>query len=377
MSLQLSDFDSLVGAIADVHQQLHRQAVKAVNTALTLRNWLIGCYVQEYELGGQDRARYGDRLLAELSRELVAKKITGTGRTQLYQYRSFYLAYPQIVRTLSGQSVVLVPAALRQTEKPLTDAPLALPPDRLLQSLSYSHFELLAGIDDPTKRTFYELQCVESHWSVRELKRQIGSLLYERTGLSQDKAATVALAQGDVESASPAQVIRDPYVFEFLGLKSAEVVSESDLEHALLDCLQAFLLELGRGFCFEARQKRILIGGEYFFVDLVFYHRLLKCHVLVELKADSFSHQHLGQLNSYVAWFDRHEKTEGDNPPVGILLCTEKNHALVEYALAAMDNQLFVSKYQMELPNKEEMRRFIEAQLAEGLGQRANPEADT
>ncbi len=219
--------------------------------------------------------------------------------------------------------------------------------------------------------------CTQGHWSVRELKRQIASLLYERTGLSRDKAGTVALAQGEAESASPAQVIRDPYVFEFLGLKPAEVVSESGLEHALLDRLQAFLLEMGRGFCFEARQKRILIGGEHFFVDLVFYHRLLKCHVLVELKVDSFSHEHLGQLNTYVTWFDAHEKIEGDNPPVGILLCTEKNHALVEYALAAMDNQLFVSKYQLALPDKEEMRRFIEAQMAGGLGQRVEPEEES
>ncbi len=368
MSLKLSDFESLVGAIADVHQRLQHQATRAVNTTLTLRNWLIGCYVEEYELGGRDRASYGEKLLTELSRELARLQISSTSRTQLYQYRSFYLAYPQIVRTLSGQFGALVPSALRRAREVPADAPPSLPPDRLLQTLSYSHFELLAGVEDATKRRFYEVQCTDGHWSVRELKRQIASLLYERTGLSTDKAATVALAQSDAEPLSPAQVVRDPYVFEFLGLKPAEVVSESDLEHALLDRLQAFLLELGHGFCFETRQKRILIGGEHFFVDLVFYHRVLKCHVLVELKVDDFSHEHLGQLNTYVTWFDTHEKTEDDNPPVGILLCTGKNHALVEYALAGMDNQLFVSKYQLALPDKEEMRRFVEAQMAEGLG---------
>lgn len=364
MSLQVTDFESLVGAIANIHLRLHQQAAKAVNTALTLRNWLIGCYVQEYELGGQDRANYGERLLTELARELAKQNISGTGKRQLYHYRSFYLGYPQIVRTVSAQFDALIPAAL-QTENSTTGAPLTLPSDQLLQSLSYSHFEILTAIEDPIKRAFYEAQCIKSHWSVRELKRQKASLLYERTGLSRDKAATVALAQGDTESSSPALVVRDPYVFEFLGLKPAEAISESALEQALLDRLQAFLLELGRGFCFEARQKRILIGGEHFFVDLVFYHRLLKCHVLVELKVDGFTHEHLGQLNTYLNWFEAHEKTEADNPPVGILLCTEKNHALVEYALAGMNNQLFVSKYQMALPEKEEMSRFVEEQMAE------------
>ena len=229
----------------------------------------------------------------------------------------------------------------------------------------------MTAIEDPLKRAFYEVQSIRGGWSVRELKRQIASLLYERTGLSRDKTAVVALAHASAEPAAPAHIIRDPYIFEFLGLKPAEVMSESTLEHALLDRLQAFLLELGRGFCFEARQKRLLIGGEHFFVDLVFYHRLLKCHVLIELKVGGFSHEHLGQLNTYLNWFRAHETAADDNPPVGILLCTEKNHALVEYALAGMDNHLFVSKYQFALPHKDEMRRFLEAQMAEELGAEA------
>ena len=159
--------------------------------------------------------------------------------------------------------------------------------------------------------------------------------------------------------------IRDPYVFEFLGIKPREVMGESHLEDALLDKVQEFLLELGRGFCFEARQKRIRIGDEFFFVDLVFYHRILKCHVLIDLKVDEFKHEHVGQLNTYVTWFQKHEMTAGDNPPVGLLLCTRKNHALIEYALAGMDNQLFVSRYQLELPKKEELERFLEAKLKE------------
>jgi hypothetical protein len=171
--------------------------------------------------------------------------------------------------------------------------------------------------------------------------------------------------QGQTEPSAIALNVRDPYVFEFLGIKSKEVMHESDIEDAILDNLQEFLLELGHGFCFEARQKRLLIGGEHFFVDLVFYNRILKCHVLVELKVGSFSHEHLGQINTYVSWYKKNMMTEGDNPPIGILLCTQKNHPLVEYALAGMDNQLFVSKYQLELPRREEIERFLVEKLKE------------
>ncbi|HID28411.1 MAG TPA: DUF1016 family protein, partial [Desulfobacterales bacterium] len=244
----------------------------------------------------------------------------------------------------------------------------SLPTEKLVHSLSYSHFELLVDMDNPLKRAFYELECIRGNWSVRELKRQITSLYYERSGLSEDKAKLSKRVQSGAETDHPKLVIRDPYIFEFLGLKSKEVMSESHLEDSLLDKLQDFLLELGHGFCFEARQKRILIGDEHFFVDLVFYHRVLKCHVLIELKVDRFSHEYLGQLSTYINWYRAHEMTEGDNPPVGILLCTQKNHALVEYATAGMDNQLFVSKYQLELPRKEDMQRFLEAQIAAEMG---------
>ncbi len=201
---------------------------------------------------------------------------------------------------------------------------------------------------------------------MRELKRQIGTLYYERSGLSGNKKKLAALVSKKAEADKPEFAVRDPYVFEFLGLKSREVMGKSHLEDALLDRLQDFLLEMGHGFCFEARQKRVVIGGEYCFVDLVFYHRVLKCHVLIELKVDAFKHEYVGQLNTYVSWYRKHAMTAGDNPPVGILLCMRKNHALVEYALAGMDNKLFVKKYQLELPKKEEMRKFLEAQIKAG-----------
>jgi len=244
-------------------------------------------------------------------------------------------------------------------------AQLQVPFQRLVQSLSFSHFAELIAIDDTLKRAFYEIECIRGNWSVRELKRQIGSLYYERSGLSMDKEKLAELVQSKAEQAEPELAIRDPYIFEFLGIKPREVMGESDLEDALLNKLHDFLLELGHGFCFEARQKRILIGDTHGFVDMVFYHRILKCHVLVELKVESFTHENLGQLNTYVSWYRKNMMAEGDNPPVGLLLCTQKNHALVEYTLAGMDNNLFVSKYQLELPKKEEIQRFLEEKIRE------------
>ena len=235
----------------------------------------------------------------------------------------------------------------------------------LITKLSFSHITDLLALDDTRKRTFYESECIRGNWSVRELKRQIASLFFERSGLSRNKAKLAKLARSGAETSSPRLTVRDPFIFEFLGLKSKEVMSESHLEDQLLDRLQEFLLELGHGFCFEARQKRILIGDSHGFIDLVFYHRILKCHVLIELKLQEFNHQNIGKLNTYVSWYPKNMKTEGDNPPIGILLCTQKDHALVEYALAGMDNKLFVSKYQLHLPERAQLQQELERTLRE------------
>jgi predicted nuclease of restriction endonuclease-like (RecB) superfamily len=359
------DFEKLVGSIRLVHEELAAQAGRAVNIGLTMRNWLIGAYIAEFELRGSDRANYGDSLLSDLSRELRRHKISNTGRRQLYNYLSFYRAYPQIVRTVPAQSRHLLPKTIDSQKVRTVSAQLAIAPEKLLSSLSYSHFELIVALDDDLKRIFYEIECIRGNWSVRELKRQINSLYYERSGLSKDKTKLAKLTQKGAETAEPKLAIRDPYIFEFLGLKPREVMSESHLEERLLDKLQEFLLELGHGFCFEARQKRILIGDTHNFVDLAFYHRILKCHVLVELKLDEFSHENIGQLNTYVSWYKKNMMSKGDNPPIGILLCSQRDSTLVEYALAGMDNGLFVSKYQLELPKKEDMQRFIEEQVRE------------
>jgi len=365
-------FEQLVSAIGQVHAELAAQASRAVNTSLTLRNWLIGCYIAEYELNGSDRAVYGDKVLSALAGRL--HDVSNCNRRQLYDYLRFYRTYPQIVQTLSAQLRPLLPLSkLDQSEKvPTPSAQLEFPSDTLLSHLSYSMFKLLVGLNDATKRSFYEVESIHGSWTVRELKRQIHSLYYERSGLSRDKQKLSRLTHQQAERQGTFLDIRDPYLFEFIGLKSKEVMGESQLEDLLIDKLEDFLLELGHGFCFEARQKRILIGDEYYFVDLVFYHRILKCHVLVELKLAEFSHENIGQLNTYVSWYRKCMMREDDNPPIGILLCTHKNHSLVEFALAGIDNQLFVSKYLLELPKKEEMQRFIEEQLAAGDGDNAD-----
>jgi predicted nuclease of restriction endonuclease-like (RecB) superfamily len=355
------DFEQLVEQIRNADEQLKSQATKAVNVSLTLRNWLIGLYLHEYEQSGSDRATYGAKVIERVAERLTSEGMERADSRELRRYRQLYLAYPQIREAVTPEFLALLPERIRESATP----ELHIPAQKLLTHLSFTHLAELIKIDNPVKRTFYEAECIKGGWSVRELKRQVASLYYERSGLSLDKDALSEIAHQGAEADSPALAIRDPYVFEFLGLKPKEVMRESDLEEALLDKLEDFILELGRGFCFEARQRRILIGDEHFFVDLVFYHRILKCHVLIELKVVGFTHEHLGQLNTYVNWFREHEMTEGDNPPVGILLCTDKNQTLIKYALAGMDNDLFVSKYQLALPDEEAMRDFLNDHLDE------------
>lgn len=327
MEKDATTFDHLVTLIHQTHEALLGRAAKAVNVSLTLRNWLIGFHIAEFELTGADRAAYGERLLADLAKAVRARRVSSMGRRQLYGYLAFYRAYPQIAQTLSSLSRLPGIAALQEKVRTLSAQSAEAPvvgPDRLVSQLSYSHLERIVELSDPLKRRFYEIEAIRGNWSVRELRRQIDTQYFERCGLSTDKEALSRLAHAQAESQSAAEVIRDPYVFEFLSLQPREVMSEGRREDALIDKLQDFLLELGHGFCFEARQKRLLMGDEHCFVNLVFYHRVLKCHVLVELKNDRFRHEHLGQLNPYVAWYKQHQMTPGDQPPIGIFLCTHR-----------------------------------------------------
>jgi predicted nuclease of restriction endonuclease-like (RecB) superfamily len=233
----------------------------------------------------------------------------------------------------------------------------------IITKLSYTHLEQLIRIADDLKRTFYEIECIKGTWSVRELKRQISSLYYERSGLSAKPEKLSELVQKKSLAQNTTDIIKNIYAFEFLDLNIKEVVEESDLEAALLDHLQEFIVELGNGFCFETRQKRIIIGEKYYFIDLVFYHRILKCHVLVDLKIGEFNHGDIGQLNTYLNYFKDEICEENDNEPVGILLVADKDHALVKYATAGMDKNLFVQQYLVQLPSKEQLEKYINDEL--------------
>jgi len=376
-------FNHLRETIEKTHQFFRQEAGKAVNIALTLRNWLIGHYIIHYEQKGEDRAQYGQKLLENLANELSEPSLSFRN---LRLYRQFYQTYPQIWQSLIAkfqntdyeghaiwQSVIaefnlMDPGkenALMIPDKKESNPEIrqGVPPHILISRLSFTHLVQLLPVDGFLKRTFYEIECIKGNWSVRELKRQIGSLYFERSAMSRKPELLSKLTIENADPDQPAEAIKSVYTFEFLGLSSRDLVEEKDLEAALLNHIQEFLLELGHGFCFEARQKRILIDDEYFFVDLVFYHRILKCHVLIELKLDSFRHEHLSQLNTYVVYYREEVKQAGDNPPVGILLCTEKGKKLVEYALSGMDEKLFVSKYLVELPSKKQLENFILAEL--------------
>ena len=367
--------ETVVGAILNIHSDCIRQAERTISVAVTLRNWAIGLHIFAYEQHGSDRAKYGARVLDILSLRLSKAGMDGVAPRSLRLYRRFYFAYPQLFRQSPGAtsggatSLPIWQTVSARLRKLLPANPECNPsnpvgsvdPELLVSRLSFSHFAELTTIEEPRERAFYEIECIRGGWSVRELKRQIGAFYFERSSFSRDPGKLADLMQISTGNGDPRLNIRDPYVFEFLGLRPPEVMGESDLEDALLDRLQAFMLELGHGFCFEGRQKRIQIGNTICFIDLVFYHRILKCHVLIELKVSDFNHEHLGQLNTYVSWYKRNMTTEGDNPPIGLLLCKRKDNALVHYALADLPNTLFVSKYQVELPSLEQLRDLLDA----------------
>ena len=283
------DFTTLVDAVRRVHDECAAAVSRTVNTTLTLRNWLIGSYIRDYEQHGADRAQYGTHLLEKLSDSLQGcLDRSYTGR-YLGLCRQLFDAYPSIRKSLISESglallpgIVEPPVAQPVSQKSVISE-LGTDSWMLVQRLSFTHLVELLALEDPLKRAFYEIECIRGNWSVRALKRQIATLYYERSGLSLDKEQLAAMAHSVAEKAEPKLAIRDPYIFEFLGLKASDVVSESNLEAALLDNLHDFLMELGHGFCLEARQKSIVIGKTRGFVDLVFYHRILKCHVLIEL----------------------------------------------------------------------------------------------
>ncbi|KIM10471.1 MAG: cytoplasmic protein [Sulfurovum sp. FS08-3] len=349
---------TLISNIETAHNTFQAKALQSVSVNLTLRNFVIGYYIVEYEQNGSDRATYGQRVIENLAQKLV--HIKGVSSTALKLMRQFYLTYPQISQSLSDQFKIS-----DKKSQSLTDQSLQVPIDKLLRTCTFTHFIELIKIDNELKRTFYEVETIKGNWSVRELKRQVESLLFERVGLSADKKSLLQSLENKKEVFNPASIIKEPYILEFTGLESKQCYSESDLESALLNHIEAFLLELGSGFCFEARQKRISIENEHDRIDLVFYHRVLQCHVLVDLKVRAFSYADVGQMNFYLNYYKNEISTPTDNPPIGIILCTEKNSVKVEYATAGLDENLFVSKYKVALPTIKELEKLVKDDLEE------------
>ena len=331
--LPASHYQQLKEHIGNLLRQGRARAGQAVNSILVQTYWQIGRYIVEFEQKGNARAEYGTELLDRLSRDLKAEFGKGFSRSNLFQIRQFYIKF-QNIQTLSGQ-------------------------------LSWSHYVEILKADNDLEISFYTRQCEKEHWSVRELKRQMKSMLFHRLALSKDKEGVLEIAQKGTEIQQPEDLIKDPYVFEFLGLPSQERVLEGELEQRLIQNLELFLLELCKGFAFVGRQYKITLANRHFYVDLVFYHRILKCFVLIDLKRGEIEHNDIGQMNMYLNYFTKEENTEGDNPPIGIVLGAYHDRVMVEYATANMTNNLFVSKYQLYLPDRQQLQRELERLLSD------------
>lgn len=388
-------YTQLVKAIDSASEQLLGRAAVVVNQSLVIRNWLIGAYIVEFEQRGEDRARYGARLLPRLAADLKKRKVSGTSPDMLERMRQVYFAYPQIGSEISAPVVrKFVPEMISQIPSPVVtesceempkqiSAPLvrkspgSITPLSANAVLRFSWTQLieLIRLDDPLKRAFYENECLKGNWSKRQLQRQIGSLLFERIGLSKNKSAVLKRACRQEPTETIADLLRDPYVLEFTGLAALPAYTENDLETALLDHLQKFLLELGAGFLFEARQRRITVGNEHDYIDLVFFHRHLRCHLLLDLKTRPFRHGDAGQMNFYLNWWRENVTASGEQPPVGIILCSDKDQTKVQFATAGLSNQLFVSRYLTALPSAEQLANFIKKDRAEieALQQQSQP----
>ena len=327
--MQLTDktYNQLLNNIGKTLRESRENALKAINHELVKANWEIGRHIVEYEQNGNDKADYGSSLLTNLAKDLKVAYGKGFSKSTIYLCRQFYLKYP-IFQTLSGK-------------------------------LSWSHYAELLTVSDDLARAFYEKQTVTENWSFRELKRQISTALFQRLALSNDKEGVLLLAEKGQKIILPEDTIKDPYVFEFLGFPKDKIVRERTLETKLIDNLQQFLLELGKGFSFVARQFKITIDNEHYFIDLVFYHRILKCFVLIDLKAGKVKHQDIGQMNLYLNYFNAEENVDGDNAPIGIIIAGDKHEFLVKYATGGLSNKIFISKYQLYLPEQKVLEEKV------------------
>ncbi len=327
MTKRTNNLDSLFERVKAILDEARTRAWQAVNSAMVVSYWEIGRIIIEEEQKGRKRADYGSYLLDALSERLTTEFGKGFDRTNVSKMRAFYLAYPIV--------------------------------DALRPQLTWTHYRLLLRVEKPEARAFYEIEAVNARWSTRELERQINSLLFERLALSRDKKGVLKLAQKGHEISTPADLVKDPYVLEFTGIPQTDRFFEKDLEQALIDKLQHFLLELGKGFAFVARQQRITLDGRHFFIDLVFYNRLTRSFILIDLKVGEIAHQDLGQMQMYVNYYQREMMSEGENPPIGIVLCADKSDAVVRYTLPEGNKRIFASRYKLYLPSEDELKKEL------------------
>lgn len=314
----------LAGRITGIIETARKRVQSVIDHEMVRAYWEIGREIVEDEQKGEKRAEYGKAIIESLAVELTARHGKGFDRSNLWNMRAFYLAFQKL--------------------------------DALRRELSWTHYRLLLRIDDSKKRSFYEIESANSNWSTRELERQMNSMLFERLALSRDKEGVMALSREGQILREPTDLVKDPYVLEFLGLPQSELLYEKELESALLEHLQKFLLELGKGFSFVARQQRITLDGDHFYIDLVFYNYILKCFVLIDLKIGKLTHQDMGQMQMYVNYYTREMMNDGDNPPIGILLCETKSDAVVRFTLPEDIKQIFTSRYKLYLPTEDELR---------------------
>lgn len=375
------NFENLSETLLNLNKVFEDGTAKAINRNITARNWLVGYYIVNYEQNGKDRAEYGEKIIRKLADRLNKKSLS---YRNLQLYKQFYLEFKvlespiktYILDEFKSEETLISNANLNLIEEKSDSKDSAnsvctiqdnkeihIPAELLFKNISYSHFTLIMGVENPLARTFYEIETIKGVWTVRELKRQIDTNYFERSAISTNPEKMSLAVQSKTQKMNLQDVIKTPYVYEFLGLKNSEVIDETDLENALMNHLEEFLLELGTGFCFEARQKRIVVDDDYFFCDLIFYHRILKCHVLIDLKSSKIKYDDIAQMNLYLSYYKKNVMQEDDNPPVGILMCTEAGKELVEYASNGIDEKLFVQKYKLNLPESEKLTEWLKSEV--------------
>ena len=376
---------ALYGRVRDILAAARTGIARTVNNTQVMANWLIGREIVEEEQRGRRRAGYGTALLGELAERLRVDFGAGYGVDNLELFRRFYLEYPQLMAEVA-ETISDAPRRKSATHAATANALLMPPtvsaaawqPGRLNPGLSWTHYRRLLRVDREEARAFYEAEAARNAWSARELDRQVASLLFDRLAKSRDKQGLLRLATRGHEVSQPIDVLKDPVVLEFLNLPESPRLVETQLEQALIENLQQFLLELGKGFAFVARQQRITLDGDHFYIDLVFYHAVLKCFVLVDLKVGKLTHADLGQIQFYVNYYDRERRTEGDNPTVGLILCSDKNDAVVKYTLGEQqERNIFASRYQLHLPTEKQLQQEMKRELRQLLPMTAPPKKKT